>query len=67
MKMTSLKPPTPLSIALGKAIYELQKRQHQNPDKETEELLNQIATYQQKLVTVSSYLTATNEKKTQAA
>ena len=65
--MTSIKPPTPLSIALGKAIYELQKQQHQSPDKETEELLNHIAEYQEKLVTVSYELTATNEKKTQAA
>ena len=65
--MTFLKPPTPLSITLGRAIHELQKRQHQNPDKETEELLNHIATYQQKLVTVRYELTATNEKKTQAA
>ncbi|MGC1246824.1 MAG: hypothetical protein WA865_11490 [Spirulinaceae cyanobacterium] len=66
-KMTSLKPPTPLSIALGKAIYELQKQQYQSPDEETEELLNHIAEYQEKLVMGRYELPATFEQVKQAA
>ena len=65
--MTSIKPLTPLSIALGKAIWELEKRQHQNPDKETEELLNSLATYQQKLVMGNGTFPITKEQVKQAA
>ena len=60
--MELIKPPTPLSIALGKAIWELEKQQYQSPDKETEELLNSLATYQQKLVMGNGTFPTTKEQ-----
>ena len=65
--MNSIQPPTPLSIALGRAMHELQKLQYQKPDKETEQLLDSLATYQQKLVMGSRELPTTKEQVRQAA
>ncbi len=65
--MTSIQPPTPLSMALGRAIYELQKLQYQQPNQETEQLLDHLATYQQKLVMGSCELPTTKEQVSQAA